>query len=142
MFKKLNIIGLVAIMALVVPNAFGSVVGTPASVGAPITAEVARAQMFSIRTNNDNLIATVNSNGGAYKDGGNKTGKTIANVVGAGIGATILGVGTAQAIKASNRAKFDSAQSEWMNEVGNHIRCFIGPDEVGSYGDIISTELE
>ena len=71
-----------------------------------------------------------------------KNGKSIMNAVGAGVGATVLGVGTAQVIKASNRAKFDSEQESWMSDVGNHIRCYIGADEVGGYGDIISTEME
>jgi hypothetical protein len=69
-------------------------------------------------------------------------GKTLVNVAGAGIGAAVLGVGTAQIMKASNRSSFNAAQQAWMNEVGNHIRCYIGPDEVGMYSDIISTEME
>ena len=35
-----------------------------------------------------------------------------------------------------------AAYEEWMNNVGRHITCFIGGDEAGSYGDIISTSLE
>lgn len=69
-------------------------------------------------------------------------GKTIMNAAGAVVGASVLGIGTAQVMKSSNRAAFDSEQEAWMNDVGNHIRCYIGADEVGMYSDIISTEME
>lgn len=76
------------------------------------------------------------------KTPGNTTSRVLADVLGAGIGATALGVGSAQIIKANNRAQFNAAQTEWMNNIGNHIRCYIGSEEVGSYGDMISTEME
>ncbi|MBD5388632.1 hypothetical protein HDR63_00030 [bacterium] len=34
-----------------------------------------------------------------------------------------------------------AAKEEWMDEIGNHIKCVIGSEEVGSYGDIISTSM-
>ena len=39
-------------------------------------------------------------------------------------------------------AEQKAAYEEWMNNVGRHITCYIGGDEAGSYGDIISTSLE
>ena len=35
-----------------------------------------------------------------------------------------------------------AAYEDWMNKVGQHITCYIGGDEAGSYGDMISTSLE
>ena len=35
-----------------------------------------------------------------------------------------------------------AAYEEWMNNVGRHITCYIGGDEAGNYGDIITTTLE
>ena len=35
-----------------------------------------------------------------------------------------------------------AAYNEWMDSIGKHIRCYIGADEVGMYGDIISTSME
>ena len=35
-----------------------------------------------------------------------------------------------------------AAYEEWMNNVGRHITCYIGGDEAGNYGDIITTSLE
>ncbi|MDL2295573.1 hypothetical protein LJC18_02050 [Lachnospiraceae bacterium OttesenSCG-928-E19] len=71
-----------------------------------------------------------------------KGGRIVTNVIGAGIGGTLLGVGSAQIMKANNRDSFNAAQKEWMEEVGDHIRCYIGAEEVGVYGDMLSIELE
>ncbi len=35
-----------------------------------------------------------------------------------------------------------AAREEWMNNVGKHIHCYIGGDEAGDYGDVISTSIE
>ena len=35
-----------------------------------------------------------------------------------------------------------AAYEDWMNKVGRHISCYIGGDEAGSFGDVISTSLE
>lgn len=72
--------------------------------------------------------------------------RSITTAVGAGVGAIAGGVLAYQATKSIQNSKLDSvekaAYDEWMNEVGNHIRCFVGGDEVGMYGDIISTSME
>ena len=62
------------------------------------------------------------------------------------IGATALGItgglATGQNIKAANRQRFTEAQQEFMNNVGNHIYCFIGADEAGTYGDLIEISVD
>ena len=35
-----------------------------------------------------------------------------------------------------------AAYDEWMNAVGKHITCYIGGDEAGAYGDIITTSID
>ena len=35
-----------------------------------------------------------------------------------------------------------AAYEDWMNKVGRHISCYIGGDEAGNYGDVITTALE
>lgn len=44
------------------------------------------------------------------------------------------------------KTSLDSAQKaayeEWMNNVGRHISCYVGGDEAGEYGDIITTSIE
>ena len=76
----------------------------------------------------------------------NQKTKSIATAVGVGVTAIAGGVLAYQATKSIQEAKLDkveqAAYDEWMNEVGNHIRCFVGGDEVGMYGDIISTSME
>ncbi|MDE5616049.1 MAG: hypothetical protein K2I81_04435, partial [Alphaproteobacteria bacterium] len=72
--------------------------------------------------------------------------KSISTAIGTGVGAIAGGVLAYQATKSIQDSKLDAAEKaaydEWMNEVGNHIRCFIGGDEVGMYGDMISTSME
>jgi hypothetical protein len=73
-------------------------------------------------------------------------GKAGVNAIGVGVGAIAGGVLAYTATKSVQNAAADKASQEamdtWMNEVGSHIRCYIGADEVGTYGDIISTEME
>ncbi len=72
--------------------------------------------------------------------------RTTGNLIGAGAGAIIGGVLAYQATRSIQNASADSAEAaaidEWMNDVGKHIRCYIGSEEVGMYGDMISTEME
>lgn len=72
-----------------------------------------------------------------------KNGAAIAGaVVGGAVLGTTLGIGGAQIMKANNRSAFNSAQQEWLDSVGSKIRCYIGGEEVGMYGDMISTSME
>ncbi|MFQ6739662.1 MAG: hypothetical protein ACLRFJ_03280 [Alphaproteobacteria bacterium] len=68
------------------------------------------------------------------------------NWAGAGIGSVLAGgltFTTVKAIQETNNANAkDAAAAEWMENIGDKIKCYIGSDEIGSYGDIISTELE
>lgn len=68
-------------------------------------------------------------------------------------GATIIGAGTAlvggitahKIVSDSHATKLDAAEQqaykEFMDNFGSKIRCFIGADEVGTYGDMISTSM-
>ena len=72
--------------------------------------------------------------------------KAISTAIGTGVGAVAGGILAYQATKSVQNAKLEKAEQEaydaWMAEVGQHIRCYIGGDEVGMYGDIISTSME
>lgn len=70
------------------------------------------------------------------------SGRVIADVVGAGLVGATSGITTAQIMKANNRAKFTADEQEFMNNVGNHIYCFIGADEAGTYGDLIEISID
>ena len=66
------------------------------------------------------------------------------------IGATLVGVGSGFAVyhatkdiqEANLTAAQKAAYNEWMNNVGRHISCYVGGDEAGTYGDIITTSVE
>ncbi len=69
-------------------------------------------------------------------------GQLIGGVVGAGAGA-----GIAYAItKSVQDAELDKAEQaaiqEFMDNVGSKIQCYIGSEEVGTFGDVISTSMD
>ena len=69
-------------------------------------------------------------------------------------GAVTIGTGTAllggfttyKIVQSAQDTKLDKAEQEayqeFMDNIGSKIRCFIGADEVGTYGDMISTQME
>ncbi len=67
-------------------------------------------------------------------------------VIGGGVGAIAGGILAHQAIGSIQDQELNSveraAYNEFMDSVGSKIRCFVGPDEVGMYGEIISTSME
>ena len=59
-------------------------------------------------------------------------------VAGGGLG---LGI-TASVIAAKKEDIKNKAVAEWMEDIGEHIQCFVGTDELGSYGDTIAIEID
>ena len=60
-----------------------------------------------------------------------------------GLAAGGLGAGiTASVIEAKKEDIKNKAVAEWMEEIGEHIQCFVGTDELGSYGDTIAIEID
>ena len=54
-----------------------------------------------------------------------------------------LGAGiTASVIAAKKEDIKNKAVAEWMENIGEHIQCFVGTDELGSYGDTIAIEID
>jgi len=95
---------------------------------------------------NNNVNALIDACSAFTDNKSSQKTKSIATAIGAGVGMIAGGVLSYQATKSIQDAKLDKVQKaaydEWMNEVGTHIRCFVGGDEVGMYGDIISTSME
>jgi len=62
------------------------------------------------------------------------------------VGATALGLtggfAVANNVKASNRQQFTADQEAFMKNIGDHIYCFIGSDEAGTYGDLIEISID
>ena len=54
-----------------------------------------------------------------------------------------LGTGiTASVIKQNRENIKNTAAQQWMDEIGDHIQCYIGTEELGTYGDVVSIELD
>lgn len=54
-----------------------------------------------------------------------------------------LGAGiTASVIKQKRENIKNTAAQQWMDEIGEHIQCYIGTEELGTYGDVVSIELD
>lgn len=62
----------------------------------------------------------------------------VTTAVGGALGAGI----TASVIQAKKEEIKNKAVAEWMEEIGEHIQCYLGADELGSYGDVVSFTIE
>ena len=67
---------------------------------------------------------------------------TVGAVVTGAAGATILTLATRDIQNANLSAEQKQIYEDWMNNVGSHLKCYIGADEAGEYGDIISVSME
>ena len=69
-------------------------------------------------------------------------GALVGGVVTAAAGGFLVNKATRD-IQAANLSKAEQeAYDKFMNDVGNHIKCYIGLDAAGQYGDIISVSME
>ncbi len=78
------------------------------------------------------------------KDGaGTKNATRIAIPIATTLAGGALGAGiTASVIQAKKEEIKNKAVAEWMEEIGEHIQCYLGADELGSYGDVVSFTIE
>ncbi len=72
------------------------------------------------------------------KSGGAVVGSAVGGIAGGILANKIVGSIQDQELDSVERAAFN----EFMDTVGSKIRCFVGPDEVGMYGEMISTSME
>ena len=105
---------------------------------------------YAAATNKDDYRGEVNK----LKDqcelwtdqGASSSSKALGTGIGTVVGGTLGGVLTYQAVKSVQNAKLDAkeraAYDEFMDQVGRHIKCYIGSDEAGEYGDTITTSLD
>ena len=104
-------------------------------------------------TDKDNLLTALrdldteceDASEGNINDANAKKAKVAAGITGA-VTAVAGGVLTYYATKAIQDAELDKAEREaydmFMEEIGNHIYCYIGGEEAGQYGDVITTSME
>ena len=62
----------------------------------------------------------------------------VTTIVGGGLGAGI----TASVIAANKENIKNEAAQKWMDEIGEHIQCYLGADELGTYGDVVSFTID
>lgn len=95
-----------------------------------------RGDMQTLKYICDNYIATGENGRGA------KAARTIipiaTTLAGGALGAGI----TASVIKQNRENIKNTAAQQWMDEIGEHIQCYIGTEELGTYGDVVSIELD
>ena len=72
------------------------------------------------------------------KSGGATIGAVVGSVAGGILAHKAIGSIQDQELNSVERA----AYNEFMDSVGSKIRCFVGPEEVGMYGTIISTSMD
>lgn len=95
----------------------------------------------------ENECQTVIDRGGEYNVGSGQDNTRRWISIGA---AGVAGVGTFFAVRKLTRdiknenltAAQQEAYDQFMREVGNHIYCFIGADEAGTYGDLIEISID
>ena len=97
----------------------------------------ATSQLGTLKTAID--VADSQSNSGGKNSW---VAPTVGAVVTGAAGATILTLATRDIQNANLSAEQQAAYDEWMNNVGRHLKCYIGVDEAGEYGDIISVSME
>ena len=69
-------------------------------------------------------------------------GALVGSVVTAAAGGVLVNRATRDIQKANLSKAEQEAYDKFMNDVGNHIKCYIGTQEVGQYGVIISVSME
>ena len=78
----------------------------------------------------------------------NKTSRkrAITNLVGAGISAAAGGIIINRLTKniqdSSLSAEEKQAYEDWMSNVGDKIHCYLGGEDLGTYGEYISISIE
>lgn len=98
----------------------------------------------------DRLSKACQSRADLASTSGNKSGAQSKTWIGSTVGAAVVGTAGAFLLNRATRdiqdSNMDAAQkaayNEWMNSVGKHISCYVGGDEAGTYGDIITTSIE
>lgn len=106
-----------------------------------ITAENAQTQA-SIISGAANTIKTQCENAEDSFAPGNKAARWAVPVA-TTIAGGALGLGITMSVQ---KAKYETAENEavaaWMEEIGEHIQCYLGSEELGSYGDVVSFTIE
>ena len=118
------------------------VLAKPANATDVTAIQNAAVKVYNSCADSKNKLATDNTQNQANGTKWNRIGRGVLDAA----GATATGVTgffmTRDLLRESNKNQLTAEQQEWMNKVGRHITCYIGGDEAGNYGDVITTSLE
>ncbi|MDE6250650.1 MAG: hypothetical protein K2M34_03385 [Alphaproteobacteria bacterium] len=124
-------------------NALGSVPFKVETSNAWVEGEQAKVQTLITALEKLKTVAE-DSDGESASNGKNKQwiGSSIGSALG-GVGGAFLLRQITTDIQDSNRdAAYNAAYEEFMNTIGNHIQCYIGGEEAGTYGQTYQIYME
>lgn len=116
------------------PSKSDAKVRNPDNCNKSITSFIGKMQ--TLKTACESYIAT-NENGRGAK------AARIAVPIATTLAGGALGAGITASVIQQNRENIkNTAAQQWMDEIGEHIQCYIGTEELGTYGDVVSIELD
>jgi hypothetical protein len=67
------------------------------------------------------------------------------NLVAAGVGGVATTLLANGIVSSAQKAKYETAANDavrdWMDNIGSKIHCYVGTNQVGSFGDIVGLEI-
>ena len=92
---------------------------------------------------NDMKAACENvSDDSKMSDGSAKAMRIAVPIVTAAAGTALATGITASVLKGKYEKASNEAIEEWMSEIGDHITCYLGGEELGNYGDVVTFEIQ
>ncbi len=109
----------------------------------PTKVETAAASLKTIKSSAKRIAASCEEADDNYVSNDTTKVARIAVPIATAVGGTVLAAGiTASVIKAQEESIQNEAAQKWLQEVGEHIQCYLGAEELGSYGDVISFTID
>lgn len=106
-------------------------------------AQDSNANIVSAATVIKDLCSNAPDTKTGWKDDNQQKAARIAIPIATTLAGGALGAGiTASVLKTKYEEAENKAIAAWMEEIGEHIQCYLGTDELGSYGDVISFTIE
>ena len=97
----------------------------------------------SFRTNADRLSSICNDLKNEVEDTSKRRNR---NLIAGAVGAVAGGVLSHHIVENYYDVKYENAENEamkeWMNNVGSKMKCYVGNEEVGSYGDVVDFSID
>lgn len=126
------------------------------SSGEPVCGWNNAAGELTDKWSNENIVSTYKTNLEALKsectdarDGveteDNRKERLTKNLVAAGVGGVATTFLANGIVSSAQKAKYETAANDavrdWMNNIGSKIHCYVGTQQIGSFGDIIGVEI-